>query len=33
MAVRASAGLEDAVTIAVSCEVLAKSLLAVWEAA
>jgi hypothetical protein len=31
MAVRASAGLEDAATIAASCEVLARRLLAVWE--
>jgi len=33
MAVRASAGLEDAATIAASCEALAKQLLAAWEAA
>ena len=31
MAVRASAGLEDAATIAASCEALAKVLLAAWE--
>jgi hypothetical protein len=31
MAVRASAGLEDAATIAASCETLAKSLLADWK--
>jgi len=31
MAVRASAGLEDAATIAASCEALARRLLAAWE--
>lgn len=31
MAVRASAGLENAATIAISCETLARRLLAVWE--
>jgi hypothetical protein len=31
MAVRATAGLEDAATIAASCEALAKTLLAAWE--
>lgn len=31
MAVRASAGLENATTIAASCEALAKSLLTVWK--
>lgn len=31
LAVRASAGLEDAATIAASCEALAKSLLAAWK--
>jgi hypothetical protein len=32
MAVRASAGLEDAAAIALSCEVLARRLLATWGA-